>query len=303
MEGRASSAEGQDDRCSWYCADRPRFDDPPLVDVHLHLQDYASGTDVPRIIGEAITAGVDRLVCNGTEEADWAQVEELARAHPRVIPFFGVHPWYIDRCADGWLARLEGFLTRVRSGVGEIGLDRHLDHYDRDQQEVFFCEQLRLARQLDRPVAIHCLQAWGWLMTVLRREPGLPRRLLFHAYNGAGELIGPLAEMGAFFSFSGSVLHSNHLRARKSLLQVPLDRLLIETDAPAMLPPSAYRGLTVKTAEGHECSHPGNLPVILAGIAELLGQPAAALQERLWENARAYLGELLEPAHEPGRSR
>lgn len=277
----------------------------PLVDVHLHLQDYEPGTDVPGIIGEAIAAGVDRLVCNGTEEADWAEVEEFARADPRVIPFFGVHPWYVDRCTEGWFTRLEGFLTRVRSGVGEIGLDRHLEEYDRERQEEFFRSQLRLACRLDRPVAIHCLQAWGWLMTVLRHEPELPRRLLFHAYSGSSELIGPLAEIGAFFSFSGSVLHSNHLRARRSLLQVPLDRLLIETDAPAMLPPSAYRGLTVKTAEGHECSHPGNLPAILTGIAELLGQPVEGLRERVWENARAYLGELLapEPARAPDRSR
>lgn len=274
----------------------------PLIDVHLHLQDYAAGTDVSAIVAEAAEAGVDWLVCNGTEETDWAQVEAFARAHPLVIPFFGVHPWYVGRCSDGWLARLEGFLTRVRSGLGEIGLDRHLEEYDRDQQEVFFCEQLRLACRLDRPVAIHCLQAWGWLMTVLRREPDLPRRLLFHAYNGAGELIGPLAEMGAFFSFSGSVLHNNHLRARRSLVQVPLDRLLIETDAPAMLPPPAYRSIAVQTTAGREYSHPANLPVILAGIAELLDQPVAALRERVWENARAYLGELLEPTHGSDRS-
>ena len=185
----------------------------------------------------------------------------------------------------------------LRSAIGEIGLDRWIEDRDEPAQEEVFVAQLRLARRLERPVMIHCLKAWGWLLEILPREP-LPPGLLIHAYGGAPDIIPQLVRMGAFFSFGGSVLDERKLRARKSLQAVPLDRLLVETDAPALLPPEQFRPHAVTGERGEFYNEPANLPAVLEGIAELRDMSPDELREITWHNARALLGDLLDEVGE-----
>ena len=262
-----------------------------LIDCHLHLQDYCPDTDVSALIEEARAVGVTHFVCNGEDERDWPKVLRLASERPDVIPCFGLHPWMIEDRSRDWLSALESYLLRTPSGVGETGLD-HLHKPSHPAQEEVFVAQLRLARELDRPAMVHCLQAWGWLLEVLEREGPSPP-LLIHAYGGAAEMIPPLAARGAFFSFGGGVLHERKLRARAALRAVPLDRLLVETDAPALLPPKPYRPHVLVAEGGEVCNEPANLPAIVEGIAQLRGVPADELREITWSNARRLLGPLL----------
>jgi len=265
-----------------------------LVDSHIHLQDYEIGTNIGELIDEAISSGVSCMVCNGTEVDDWQIVQGFSEKYPQVVPCFGVHPWFVNRLPSDWEDRLEHMLQSVKSGVGEIGLDRNVEDFDRELQEEIFRRQLALAVKYDRPATIHCVKSWGWMMDVLRSENALPHKMLFHSYGGPSDLIPELTKMGAFFSYSGKVLFTNYLRARRSLLEVPPERLLIETDAPCMVPPSAYVVRSLKSSDGYECNLPANLPLILQGISELLNEEMEHLKERLSRNSRIFFGGLLE---------
>lgn len=256
-----------------------------LIDSHTHLQDF---DDPQTILGQATSDGVTHFVCNGESEADWPRLLELAKSNKQVIPFFGLHPWFVADRSDQWAATLESLLEAVPSGIGETGLDQALEPLHKEAQEEVFRTQLQLARKHYRPVAIHCRRAWGWLMDVIKTET-MPGRFQLHSYGGSVELIAPLAELGAYFSFGGSCLYENNRRAKASLREVPLDRLLIETDAPTMLPPEQYRVRKVFSAAGEEQNHPANLTLIREGIAGILDLSPEALQEQLWENSERFL--------------
>ncbi len=267
---------------------------PGLIDSHLHLTDYEPGTDIAAMLEHASGAGVSHVVCNGTWPGDWPKVLDLASAYPQVIPCFGVHPWFVGRCPSDWLAVLEDFVRHVPCGIGEIGLDRYREPYDASVQEAFFRAQLGIARKYNRPAMIHCVKAWGWLVDILRSEPALPCGMLIHSYGGSADTARILAGMGAYFSFGGKVLEPNYARARESLRAIPLDRLLVETDAPCMLPPEAFRIQAIPSLDGTELfNHPANLPHILRGIAELLGQPMEEVKARVWQNACAFFGPIM----------
>jgi TatD DNase family protein len=179
-------------------------------------------------------------------------------------------------------------------GVGEIGLDRNRQPFDKQAQEHAFRAQLEVARRHRRPAMIHCVRSWGWMMDVLRSEDSLPQGFLMHAYGGSSDLIPELVDMGAYISFSGKVLEPNYERARVALKAMPLDRLLLETDGPCLIPPPRYRAYELRNAEGEEENHPANLALILEGVAELLGERADTLKTRLWENAQRFMGPLLD---------
>lgn len=255
-----------------------------LIDAHNHLQEEVLVPYVEGLLDRARAAGVGEMWCNGTAENDWQDVLDLANAHPDILPFFGLHPWFVKDRSPDWLTRLEQFLDAIPSAIGEIGLDRHLQERDEPAQEEVFRDQLALARERNLPVTIHCLKAWGWMIDVLTALPSLPP-MLIHAYGGSAEVVQPLTKMGAFFSFGGSVLGENHLRARSALQAVPLDRLLIETDAPALLPPESFRLHTLVTPDGQQYNEPTNLPAIAEGIAALLGVPSESLASLTAENA------------------
>ncbi|MGE5532428.1 MAG: TatD family hydrolase [Bacteroidota bacterium] len=255
-----------------------------LIDAHNHLQEEVLVPCVEGLLDRARAAGVGEMWCNGTAEDDWQDVLDLATANSDILPFFGLHPWFVKDRSPDWLTRLEQFLDATPSAIGEIGLDRHIQDRDEPAQEEVFRAQLRLARTRGLPVTIHCLKAWGWMMDVITDLPSLPP-MLIHAYGGSAEVVQPLTRMGAFFSFGGSVLGENHLRARAALQAVPLDRLLIETDAPALLPPEPFRLHTLVTPDGQQYNEPANLPAIAEGIAKLLGMPVERLTEITAGNA------------------
>lgn len=257
---------------------------PTLLDAHNHLQEEVLVPYVAGILERARAAGVGEMWCNGTAEDDWQAVLDLATAHREIVPFFGLHPWFVKDRSPDWLARLEHFLDAVPSGVGEVGLDRYLEDRDEPAQEAVFRAQLALASERGLPVSVHCLRAWGWLLEVLATLDPLPR-LLIHAYSGSAEVVQALTAMGAYFSFGGNVLGPNHLRARAALLAVPLDRLLIETDAPALLPPAGLRPHVLQTGAGESYNEPANLPCIAEGIAELRGLSLDQLTDITNENA------------------
>jgi TatD DNase family protein len=192
-------------------------------DSHCHLQDPRFAGRIPEVVARAQAAGVTHMVCCATREADWDRVLELAREHACILPMLGLHPWYVAEAEAGWIGRLRARAEASRAGIGECGLDFTAGRPGRALQEAAFTAQLRLAAELDLPLAIHCVRAWGPLAALLRAH-GIPAAgALVHAFSGSREMAAELQRLGLHLSFGPG---------RELLDSVAADRLLFETDAP-----------------------------------------------------------------------
>ena len=255
-----------------------------LYDAHNHLQDSRLKPHWPGIMSAVQAEPIAKMVVNGACEEDWPDVLQLARQFPQVLPSFGYHPWYVKERTPQWQAALEKYLDAVPSAIGEIGLDKWIKEADLAAQEETFAWQLRLATRRGLPVSIHCLKAWGPLLGILRREPRLPRGFLLHSYGGAPELIPELASFGAYFSLPGYFAHERKTRQRETFRRVPLDRLLIETDAPDQILPGERNHFPMFDTDGKPLNHPANLRAVYEFAAEWLGVPLEDLASQVEAN-------------------
>jgi len=269
-------------------------------DAHNHLQDDWLAPHLDQIADQLTAIGLRKAVVNGTCEDDWPRVSELSRRFPWVVPSFGLHPWDVGNRSPAWLEKLSDALAPdSHAGVGEIGLDRWILERARpddprlaglrraplDEQTQVFIAQLQLAAKDNRPATIHCLDAWGTLSDVLRTTALPARGFLLHAYSGPAEMIRGFADCGAYFSFNGSFLEDRHARRRDVFKLVPRERLLIETDAPAMPLPQPWRTYKLPPSPtGQTINHPGNIEATYAGLAALLGISIEQLSAVMAEN-------------------
>ena len=262
-----------------------------LYDAHNHLQDERLTPYREAILTEVRHQGVARMVVNGSCESDWPDVLALARSCPEVIPSLGCHPWYVRERSSDWQSALVRHLDAIPSAIGEVGLDRWIKHHDPAEQEQVFVWQLRLAAERNGPLSIHCLGAWGRLLEILRAEPRPRCGFLLHSYGGPQEMVAPLAELGAYFSFPGHFAHERKTRQRETFKSVPPDRLLIETDAPdQLLPAELTRFSLAAPGSGKPLNHPANLGAIYDFMAGLLGEPLDRLALRVEENFLRLFG-------------
>lgn len=262
-----------------------------LYDAHNHLQDESLGGRQAELLAACERAGVARMVVNGSCEEDWPQVLALRKQSPLVLPSFGYHPWYIHERTHGWLEHLERMLEAVPSAVGEIGLDRWKPDLPYENQEEVFITQLRLAAERNLPVSIHCLQAWGRMLEILKAEPRPACGFLLHSYGGSKEMVKPFADLGAYFSLPGYYAHERKVRQREAFKQVPPERLLIETDAPDQcLPDTRNRFPLADPNTGKPLNHPANLRVVYEFAAELIGEHVEPLASRVEKNFETLFG-------------
>jgi TatD DNase family protein len=258
----------------------------PWADSHNHLQDARLGAAGP-LVRAMREAGVTACVANATQEADWPDVARLAREFPGfVAPAFGVHPWRAATVLPGWQERLADLLEEFpTASLGECGLDGWVDSPSLPAQEAVFMDQLRLGKRLNRPLTIHCLKAWNPLFDAFKKEAP-PGKFLMHSFGGSAEIAARLAREGAYFSFSGYFLQPRKAAVLAVFRGIPLDRLLVETDAPDMLPPGS--AIRHPLPGGH--NHPANLPAIAEGLAAALGISAAELSAHTLANHRSLFG-------------
>lgn len=272
-------------------------------DAHNHLQDDRFAGCRDRLIEEALAAGVVSMVVNGACESDWPEVARLARRHPGVvIPAFGYHPWYLHERSPEWQAALRHWLDSMPGAVvGEIGIDRWILQQSPgvraryapaladvaptsiEEQEEAFIWQLELAAERNLAASIHCLDAFGRLDRLLRQHRVPAGGFLLHSYGGPAEMVPGFASLGARFSFPGYFAHERKSRRRETFRSVPLERLLVETDAPDQIPPEWLMSHRVPGDEAGRLNHPANLAAIQRYLAEFLGQsdePFATLIEQ-----------------------
>jgi len=256
-----------------------------MFDAHAHLQDPRLREAQEAWIERALSISLTGVCSCGTSPEDWEATRALAQQLPfRVIPGFGVHPWYIRGLPPDWSECLETLLIAEPTAIlGEVGLDGLREETPFDVQESILRLQLDLAVKHNRPVVLHGARAWGRLVEVLKSyAPNLPG-FVAHSFGGSLETLKELLKCGGMISFSGIVCNVQATKVRLAAQTVPADRLLIETDSPDIFPV----GGTVLDGDTAEkpLNHPGNLSLVCTALAKLRNLTPEAIAEITAENA------------------
>jgi TatD DNase family protein len=259
-----------------------------FYDAHQHLHDRrlepfreAILTDLPRL---EIAGGV----VNGTSESDWPAVERLCAAHSWLRPAFGLHPWYVKERSPDWIETLTSFLDRhPEASIGESGLDCWIEGHDIEDQKRVFIRQLEMAAERNVVLTVHCVRAHEPLRQVLQKHSSPQRGFLLHAWGGPAALTPFLLERSAHFSFPPYFLHERKAAQRTLFQSLPSDRILVETDAPDLLPPPEQNAHPQTNPEtGQPVNHPANLIGAYEALAALRGITVPALAETVAVNWR-----------------
>jgi TatD DNase family protein len=241
------------------------------ADSHCHLQyeGIAEGA-----LAAARAAGVGRVVCVGTDAPLSAAAIEVARAHPGTVwATVGLHPHDASQGVDG----IVGLLAEPEVvGVGECGLDYHYDHSPREVQREAFAAQIGLAHEHDLALVIHTREAWDDTFAILCAE-AVPERTVFHCFTGGPAEARLALDLGASLSFSGIVTFKTAGDLRAAAALAPLDRILVETDAP-YLTPVPHRGTP---------NQPSYVALVGAAVAEAKGVPVEEVEAATWANTAA----------------
>lgn len=252
----------------------------PLYDTHAHLFDDRFGKDLPAVIERAIQAGIERVICLGIDRETSLESVRIARQFPLVSAAVGIQPNSVAEAKPGdWDSVVQLAETALEVvAIGETGLDRYWDKTPFPLQEEYFARHMELARRLEKPFAIHCRDAEADLVRMLRAEYEKhgPLRAVMHSFTGHAATAKSCLEMGLFISFAGMVTYPSAQNLRDVAKEVPLDRLLVETDCP-YLAPQPVRGNR-------------NEPAFVAHTAQILaavkGVPVAVIEESTTKNAR-----------------
>lgn len=249
-----------------------------FYDAHNHLHDARLDAVRDDAIARLLLAGA---IVNGTCEQDWPAVAALAARVPWVRPSFGLHPWRVPARSAGWKDALLAALEKSPgAAVGEIGLDRWVEGHDIAEQTECFEWQLALAAQRGVLASIHCVQAWGALWDSLKRTPLPGCGFLLHAYGGPAEMVPGFAKLGAYFSFSPYYLHERKAAQRAAFAVIPLERLLVETDAPDLAPPAEKNPHPLPGG----LNHPMNIVMCYEALAALRGMSLETLAAQVAAN-------------------
>lgn len=281
-----------------------------FTDFHVHLQDDAFRDDLPEVLSRARDVGVSRFVCNGTHPGDWQSVLNLACAHANIIPCLGLHPWFLTEFSrtteiDKALAELSELTIRSLHktekiqehekfvpGIGEIGLDRALRQRNDALQEYTFERQLDIALNLNLPVMLHTVRSVAEVLGALQKKT--PILFILHGFVGGDAEIKAFTKLEGFFSVSAAVLQPSNRRVLSTVSRLPLDRILLESDAPAFPPqqndiscrlPCVLRRLP----NGKLRNEPCVLPLIIKRLSEIRGLPIEDMANQVRKNSEAFL--------------
>jgi len=255
-----------------------------LIDTHSHLFDDRFRKDLPAVLERAAAAGVERVVCLGIDRESSVESVRIANQFPLVVAAVGIQPNSAAEAQPGdWEEVVHLAETEPRVvAIGETGLDRYWDRTPFPLQEEHFARHIELARRLGKPFVIHCREAEADVVKVLQSEFDKhgPIRAVMHSFTGDLATAKACLDMGLYISFAGMVTYPNAQNLRDVAKEVPLDRLLVETDCP-YLAPQPVRG---KRNEPGYVAHTATL------LADVKGVPAAELEAQTTRNAREFFG-------------
>jgi len=235
---------------------------PGLIDTHCHLDLEPLYLRLAEVVSDAHQAGVTHFVVPGVHPDGWERMASLPRAYKSILPAFGIHPMHADLANDSNLSRLAA-LSSSGVAIGEIGLDPAYTAA-MECQERAFRVQLRLAVSLGLPVLIHCRRAFQQTLQILQEEGARRVGGIMHAFSGSSEMAREFIRLGFAISISGMVTRDNSVRLPRVVGELPLEALVLETDAPDMTP-QRYRG---------QANQPAFLMETLHAVARIKGVEA-----------------------------
>ncbi len=251
-----------------------------LIDTHCHLDAAEFTADRDAVVARAIEAGVAGIVIPAIGRSNFTEVASLCRTHVLCFPAYGIHPMYVDQAHESDLQVLRDWLVRGSPvAVGEIGLDRFVEQRDDARQGFFFIEQLKLARDMNLPVLLHVRNAIDPILKQLRRIRVCGG--IAHAFNGSRQQAEEFIKLGFKLGFGGALTWSRATRIRELAATLPLDSIVLETDAPDI--PPIWLGRRGR-------NEPGELRQIATAMAGLRNLPLVELAQACSRNAERVLG-------------
>ncbi|MCG2584599.1 TatD family hydrolase [Massilia sp. TS11] len=256
------------------------------IDTHCHLDAHEFGADAVAVAQAAQAAGVGMIVLPAVEVANFEAVRVLCQRQSGLCYTLGIHPIYVPQAREEDLDTLRAAVRVARDdpyfvGIGEIGLDFFVPMLTepgmRARQEFFFREQLRIAREFDLPVLMHVRRSQDIILKHLRQLP--PAGGIAHAFNGSEQQAGSFISLGIKLGFGGAMSFTRALQIRRLAATLPLDAIVLETDAPDISPAWLHPGR----------NSPEELPRLGAVLAELRGMAPLDVAEATSANACAVL--------------
>lgn len=210
-----------------------------FVDTHLHLHFPQYDADREEVIRRAVRGGVGHFINIGTDLADSRKAIAVAERYPEVYAAVGYHPHETKHAAPAELAELEKLLAHPKVvAIGEVGLDYFHDHSPREVQRELLRTFLEWHKKHQKPLIIHCRDAYDDLMKVLKETVPFPCRGVLHCFSSDADTMGKFLDLGFYIAFGGALTYKKNNALREACKACPADRLLIETDAPYLAPQS-----------------------------------------------------------------
>lgn len=251
-----------------------------LFDTHCHLTSKVFTANTDAVIDRAVAAGVTGMITVGTDVSDSRAAATLAARRPEVWFAAGVHPHEAAKASPDDVAALARLWGEPRCvAAGEIGLDYHYDFSPRDVQRDWFARQLEVALAAQRPVIVHSREAFDDTVAILERHGGVRRPVVFHCFTGTPAEAADIDRRGWRLSFAGVVTFKKLTELQSIAAAYPVDRLMVETDAPYLSPEP------VRNVRPNE---PALVAHTVAFLARLRGVDANTLAAAATANARRF---------------
>lgn len=252
-----------------------------LFDTHAHLNATQFSEDVDQVIERARAEGVSHIVVVGFDRPTIQRAMELAEEYPFIYAAVGWHPVDAIHMTDEDLVMIERLAAHPKVvALGEMGLDYYWDQSPKDVQKEVFRKQIRLAKKVKLPIIIHNRDATADIVDILREERAEEVGGVMHCFSGSIEVARQCIDMNFYISFGGPVTFKNAKKPKEVAKEIPLDRLLIETDCP-YLTPHPFRG---------KRNEPSYVKYIAEAIAELKGLSFEEVAQKTSDNAKRLFG-------------
>ncbi|MGR9541858.1 TatD family hydrolase [Priestia megaterium] len=252
-----------------------------LFDTHVHLNAEQYEDDLQEVINRALEKGVQNMVVVGFDEPTIKKAIQIAETYDFIYASVGWHPVDAIDMTDEHLAWIEELAQHPKVvALGEMGLDYHWDKSPKEVQKDIFRRQIRLARKVNLPIIIHNRDATEDVVTILKEEHVEEVGGIMHCFTGSIEVAKQCMDMNMYISFGGPVTFKNAKKPKEVATELPLDKLLIETDCP-YLTPHPFRG---------KRNEPGYVSYVAEQIAELKGITYEELADITTANAKKLFG-------------
>ncbi|ATM99452.1 MULTISPECIES: TatD family hydrolase [Proteus] len=252
-----------------------------FIDTHCHFDFPVFYDDIANSLSLAHQARVEKIIIPAVARWNFDVVAELANHHHQLYCALGLHPLYIEEHAEQHLLALEQKLKTVSRcvAIGEIGLDDYMENPQPEKQEAFLIAQLKLAIKFDLPVILHSRKTHDKLSALLRRYD-VPRKGVIHGFAGSLQQAEKFIQLGYFIGVGGTITYERAQKTRRAIASLPLEYLLLETDAPDM-PVSGFQG---------EPNRPERIQNVFSQLCELRQGSPEVIAEQLYLNSLQLFG-------------